>query len=171
MNIRLRSWSAWLAALALVGCALTPSVQPGASMGDVEGRLGKPVDVVKAPDGDTVWQYPKGPYGQFTYMARFGPDQRVKSFTQALTLDNLSKIQKGMTKDEIRLMYGRPAEVHTYRNLNEEAWFYRYQAPVADARIYGVYFDATTSRVKSISDQMDELFNPINWGTGGGPGF
>jgi SmpA / OmlA family len=157
-----------MAVLLLVGCA--PSVQPGASMGDVESRMGKPVDVVKAPDGDTVWQYPKGPYGQFTYMARFGADQRVKSFTQALTLDNFYKIQNGMTKDEIRLMFGRPGEVYTYRNLNQEAWFYRFQAPVAQARIYGVYFDATTSRVQSISDQKDELFDPTNYGTGGGTG-
>jgi len=170
MNIPLHSLGAWLAVLTLAGCA-APSIQPGASMGDVEGRMGKPVDVVKAPDGDTVWQYPKGPYGQFTYVARFGADQRVKSFTQVLTFDNFTKIQKGMTKDEIRLMFGRPAEVHTYRNLNEEAWFYRYQAPVTEPRIYGVYFDATTNRVKSISDQQDELLNPINWGTGGGTGF
>jgi hypothetical protein len=167
MNVSPR-FGASFALLVLAGCAAVPSVQPGASMADVESRLGKPVDVVKAPDGDTVWQYPKGPYGQFTYMARFGADQRVKSFTQALTLANFTKIQTGMTKDEIRLMFGRPAEVRTYRNLNQDAWFYRYQAPVTEARIYGVYFDATSSRVQSISDQTDELFNPINWGTGAG---
>ena len=95
---------ALLAVLALVGCGV-PSIQPGTSMSDVESRLGKPVDIVKAPDGDTVWQYPKGPYGQFTYMARFGADQRVKSFTQALTLDNFAKIQKGMSKDERTFCY------------------------------------------------------------------
>jgi hypothetical protein len=169
MSIPLRLIAVSFAALALAGCA-APSIPPGASMSDVESRMGKPVDVVKAPNGDTVWQYPKGPYGQFTYMASFGADQRVKSFTQALTLDNLAKIQKGMTRDEIRLMFGRPAEVRTYRNLNEEAWFYRYQAPVTQPRIYGVYFDATSGLVRSISDQQDELFNPINWGTGSGSG-
>ena len=169
MNIPLRLVAVSFAAVALAGCA-TPSIPPGAAMGDVESRMGKPVDVVKAPNGDTVWQYPKGPYGQFTYMVTFGGDQRVKNFTQALTFDNFTKIQTGMTKDEIRLMFGRPGEVRTYRNLNQEAWFYRYQAPVTQPRIYGVYFDATSGLVRSISDQQDELFSPINYGTGSGSG-
>ena len=153
-----------LAAVLLAACA--PSVQTGASMGEVQTQLGKPVDIAKAPDGDTLWWYPKGPYGQFTYLARFVADQRVKSFAQVLTLDNFAKIQTGMTKDQIRLMFGPPGESYTYRNLNEDAWFWRYQAPVADARIYGVYFDRTTNRVKSISDQKDELFNPTNMTNG-----
>ena len=170
MNVVLR-FGASLAALALAGCAAmtTPSIAPGASMGDVEAKMGKPVAIVKAPDGDTVWQYPKGPFGQQTYMARFGPDQRVKSFTQALTFDNIAKVQRGMTKDEIRLLLGSPTmEVITYRNLHQEGWSYRYLIPAADNRIFTVLFDTTTGRVQNASDQVDELYQPINWGTGGG---
>jgi len=170
MNVPLRFWSAWLAVLALVGCA-APWIPPGASMGDVEARMGKPAAVVKAPDGDTVWQYPKGPFGQKTYMARFGPDQRVTSFTQALTFDNLAKIQRGMTKEDVRLMLGYPTiPVVTYRNLNQEAWSYRYQIPVSDDRIYTVLFDVSSGVVQTAYDQVDELYRPINWGTGGGSG-
>lgn len=165
-------WS-MLAPLVLAGCAALepPSVPAGASTGDVESRMGKPVAVVRAPDGDTVWQYPKGPFGQQTYMVRFGADQRVKSFTQALTWSNLAKVQNGMPKDEIRLLLGYPTmEVITYRNLNQEAWSYRYQIPVSDDRIYTVLFDVTNGRVVNTNDQVDELYHPINMGTGG-PGF
>jgi hypothetical protein len=174
MNVPLRCSIPWLAVLALAGCASIepPSIPTGASMGDVESRMGKPFSVVKAPDGDTVWQYPKGPFGQQTYMVRFGGDQRVRSFTQALTFSNLAKVQNGMTKDEIRLLLGPSTmEVITYRNLRQEGWSYRYQIPVNDDRIYTVLFDVTTGRVVNTNDQVDELFHPINWGTGGGPGF
>ena len=173
MELPLR-FGASFAAFALAGCAAmsTPSIPAGASMGDVEAKMGKPFAVVKAPDGDTVWQYPKGPFGQQTYMARFGPDQRVKSFTQALTFDNIAKVQRGMTKDEVRLLLGPSTmEVVTYRNLNQEAWSYRYLIPAATNRIFTVLFDVTTSKVQNASEQVDELYEPINWGTGGGPGF
>jgi hypothetical protein len=174
MNLPLRFIVSALAALAFAGCAAmrTPSIAPGASISDVEASMGKPIAVVKAPDGDSVWQYPRGPFGQQTYMVRFGADQRVKSFTQALTFANLAKVQNGMTKDEIRLLLGYPTmEVITYRNLNQEAWSYRYLIPAADNRIFTVLFDVTTGRVRNTNDQVDELFNPINWGTGGGTGF
>ena len=170
MNPPLRFRSSWLAVLlVLVGCAAGPSIQPGASMSDVEARMGKPAAVVKAPNGDTVWQYPKGPFGQQTYMARFGPDQRVASFTQALTFNNLAKIRPGMTKDDVRLLIGSPTiPVVTYRNLNQEGWSYRYQIPVSDDRIYTVLFDASSGLVQTAYDQVDELYHPINWGTGSG---
>ncbi len=62
-------------ALFLAGCAmLSPSISPGASKAEVEAALGKPVDVVTAPGGEVVWQYPRGPVGQTTYMVAFGPD-------------------------------------------------------------------------------------------------
>ena len=49
------------AALLAVACASLepPSFPPGASMSDVESRLGRPPSVVKAPGGETVWQYPR----------------------------------------------------------------------------------------------------------------
>jgi hypothetical protein len=84
-----------LAALFLAGCAALepPSFAPGTGMGEVESRMGKPGNVVKAADGDTVWQYPSGPVGQTTYMVRFGPDQRTRSVYQALTLGQFAKIR------------------------------------------------------------------------------
>jgi hypothetical protein len=67
--------AASLAATLVVGCAALapPSFPPGASMPEVEARMGKPRNVVKAPDGDTVWQYPNGPIGQTTYIVRSAP--------------------------------------------------------------------------------------------------
>ena len=148
------------AALALAGCAALapPSVPPGASMAEVETKLGRPADVVKAPGGGTVWQYPQGPVGQTTYMVAFGADGRATGIRQALTWENFAGIRPGMTRDEIRLVFGRPASTVTYRNLGEEVWSYRYQIPIAGNRIFNVHFDAATGRVRSTSDQEDPLF-------------
>ena len=148
-------------ALLLAACAgLPPSVPPGASKAEVEASLGKPADMVNAPGGEVVWQYPRGPAGQFTYMVAFGADGRAKGVTQALTWENFATIRPGMTRDDIRLRFGRPTTVVTYRNLGEEVWTYRYQIPVATNRLFNVHFDAATGRVRATSEQEDPLFTP-----------
>jgi hypothetical protein len=154
-----------LASLLLAGCAALqpPSVPAGASMKEVEAVLGRPQarDVLAAPGGATEWQYPTGPLGQDTYIVTFGPDGRVAAFRQALTFDNFARIRPDMDRDEIRLMFGRPYTTVVYRNLREEVWSYRYRIPVNDNRIFNVHFDVATGRVRTTSDQRDELFHPF----------
>lgn len=146
-------------ALFITGCAaLSPAIPPGASKSEVEAALGRPVDVVNAPGGEVVWQYPRGPAGQTTYMVAFGADGRAKGLTQALTWENFAGIRPGLTRDEVRLALGRPGGTVAYRNLGEEVWSYRYQIPVSTNRIFNVHFDAATGRVRSTSDQEDPLF-------------
>lgn len=156
------------AALLAAGCASLepPSFAPGASMSDVEARLGRPPSVVKAPGGATVWQYPKGPNGQRTYVADFGPDQRLKRFYQALTIQEFAKIRIGMPEDEIRLLFGPPGETMFFSRMNEQVWSYHYQASWSDNRIFNVHFDASSRAVRSTSDQVDPLLNPWNMGSG-----
>ncbi len=156
------------AALLAAGCASLepPSFAPGTSMSDVEARLGRPPSVLKAPGGETVWQYPKGPNGQRTYMADFGPDQRLKRFYQALTIEQFAKIRIGMPEDEIRLLFGPPGETMFFGRMNEQVWSYHYQASWSDNRIFNVHFDAGTRAVRSTSDQFDPLLNPWNMGSG-----
>ena len=162
MNRRQSPWLA-VAALLVAGCAALepPAFAPGTSMGEVESRMGKPRDVVKAPDGDTVWQYPSGPVGQTTYMVRFGPDQRTRSVYQALTLGQFAKIQPGVPRDEVRLLLGPPGETTFFSRMNEEVWSYRYQASAGDNRIFNVRLDAKSGTVRGTGDQTDLLLNPI----------
>jgi hypothetical protein len=156
--------SLWLAALALLldGCAALgpPSFAPGSAMSDVESRMGKPGNVVKAPDGDTVWQYPTGPLGQTTFMVRFGPDRRTKAAYQALTLLEFAEVKRGITRDQVRLLLGPPGETMLFERMNEEVWSYRYQVSGSDNRIFNVHFDAKTGYVRSTSDQFDPLLSP-----------
>jgi hypothetical protein len=150
--------------LLLAGCAAveSPKFAPGTSMGAVESRLGKPREVVKAPDGDTVWQYPTGPSGQTTYIVRFGPDDRTKAAYQALTVYEFAKVRRGLTRDEVRILLGPPGGTMFFGRMNEEVWSYRYQATASDNRIFNVHFDASTGYVRSTSDQFDPLLSPWN---------
>ena len=152
-----------LAAMLVVGCTslASPSFAPGTAMSTVEARLGKPREVVKAPDGDTVWQYPTGPNGQTTFIVRFGPDDRTKAAYQALTMEEFAKIQRGITRDQARLLLGPPGQTMFFGRMNEEVWSYRYQAAAADNRIFNVNLDAKTGTVRGTSDQTDLLLNPI----------
>ena len=153
-----------LALTVLAGCAsLQPSpLPPGTGMGEVESRMGKPRNVVKAPDGDTVWQYPTGPDGQTTFIVRFGPDDRTKAAYQALRMEEFAKIQRGLTRDQVRLLLGPPGQTMFFSRMNEEVWSYRYQAAASDNRIFNVHFDATSGSVRTTSDQIDPLLNPWN---------
>ena len=154
-----------LAAMVLAACASleAPSFAPGTGMGEVESRMGKPGNVVKAADGDTVWQYPSGPVGQTTYMVRFGPDQRTRSAYQALSLGQFAKIRPGVPRDEVRLLLGPPGQTMFFSRMNEEVWSYRYQAAASDNRIFNVHLDGKTGAVRSTSDQVDPLLNPTNY--------
>jgi hypothetical protein len=150
------------AAAAVAGCAALapPAVPAGASMAQVEAALGRPADVVNQAGGGVVWQYPKGPTGQTTYMVAFAADGRATGVRQALTWENFAGIRAGMTREEIRRDFGRPATVVTYPRLGEEVWSYRYQIPVSTDRLFNVHFDAATRRVRGTSEQEDPFFIP-----------
>ena len=95
-------------------------------------------------------------------MVRFGTDQRTKSVYQAVTFEQFTKIQRGISRDDVRLPLGSPGQTMSFSRMNEEVWSYRYQASASDNRIFNVHFDATTGYVRTTSDQMDPLLNPWN---------
>jgi hypothetical protein len=150
------------ATLGLAGCAAvrSPSFPPGTSMSEVESRMGRPGNVIKTSEGDTVWQYPTGPTGQTTFIVRFGPDQRTKAAYQALTIEQFAKIKRGISRDQVRLLLGPPNETMIFSRMNEEVWSYRYQVSGSDNRIFNVHMDASTGYVRRTSDQVDPLLSP-----------
>ena len=164
MNRSISRFPAVSGALLAAACAslAPPSFPPGTSMSDVESRMGKPPSVVKTPAGGTVWQFPTGPVGQWTYMVDFGPDQRVTSVYQALTEPRFAKIVPGTTtQDDIRLLFGPPGQTMFFSRMNEEVWSYRYQTGASSNWIFNVNFDAKSRIVRSTGQEIDPLFTPI----------
>ena len=164
MNRSISRLPAVAGALLAAACAslAPPSFPPGTSMSEVEARMGKPPSVVKTPAGGTVWQFPTGPVGQWTYMVDFGPDQRVTSVYQALTEARFAKIVPGTTtQDDIRLLFGPPGQTMFFSRMNEEVWSYRYQTGATGNWIFNVNFDAKSRIVRSTGQEIDPLFTPV----------
>jgi hypothetical protein len=94
------------------GCAAMNRTPPavGDPLATVTAKFGPPTAVYPGPDGQ-VLEYATGPFGQYTYMARMGPDGRLASFEQVLTSEKFGTLKIGAaTKDEVLRTLGRPAE-------------------------------------------------------------
>lgn len=102
------------------------SLVPGRSTAaDVEGLMGVPAEKVAAKDGDTVWFYPRQPYGRESYAVRVAPDGRVRSVSQVLTLESAGKLTAGQsTTRDAREVLGPPSRVFRSRLGDRDVWEY-----------------------------------------------
>ena len=130
-------------ALSLGACAGlgAPPPLPGEPRAAVEAKLGRPG--AEYPAGaDSMLEYATGPFGQYTYMARIGPDGRLKSFEQVLTGEKFATIKIGRdTKADVLRTIGRPAETSYLSWQKLEVWSYRYkESGVWDSMMH-VHFD------------------------------
>jgi hypothetical protein len=94
------------------GCAGPGSIVPHRStLEDVRAAMGNPTDVRRAPNGDQLWEFARGPRGTETYLIRADREGRVISVTQLLTQEQFAKIVPNQTtKAEVRELLGRPSE-------------------------------------------------------------
>lgn len=116
-------------ALSLAGCAQfgRPPPQPGDSREAVLTRLGQPTNVY-ADGTDTLLEYAYGPMGQYTWMARLGPDGRLRSYEQVLTSAKFATVKLGKdNKETILRTFGRPTQVTHYASVDGDVWLYRYK--------------------------------------------
>lgn len=128
-----------LVALAIGGCASYSgsSLKPGDStQADTRALMGAPAAVHPGPpDAAFVesWEYPCGPLGRQTYMARFDRQGKLVAIDQVLTVQTVAAIRMGQdTRDDVRRLLGRPAMVYPAR-AGGESW--DYAAYSADGRI------------------------------------
>ena len=118
----LASAAAWL-----TGCAglQPPQATPGQTEAEVVARLGPPTGRYTLPAGGQRLEYATGPYGRTTVMVDLGGDGRVTASQQVLTEANFAKVRHGMSRDEVLLMLGRPAE-KAGEFMNRQTWSWRY---------------------------------------------
>ena len=130
----------FLAGCAGVGPGASPP-QPGEAVDAVVARLGRPTASYPLPDGQEL-EYATGPYGQFTYMARFGPDGRLRSYEQVLTGEKFATIKlNSATKADVLATIGRPAETSRVFLNHYEVWSYRYKEGGVWNSMMHVHFD------------------------------
>ena len=139
------------------GCANFVAISRGVSAPDVEARGGAPGTVWKNADGSEVWEYPMGPTGVQTFMIAFDPDQAVRAVHQVLREEYFSKVNAGMSRDEVRRLLGRPKEVWYFPARDEEVWVWRYFE--VNYRFFNVLFDRSSGIVRTTL-RLDEVFLP-----------
>src|SRR6266480_4279508 len=106
-------------------CASFSAINPGASARQVETLVGAPANVWKNADGSEVWEYPRGPLGGETYMVTLGSDRTAREVHQVLSEEYISKLQVGMSREEVRRLVGRPSHVGFSDFTDEEIWSWR----------------------------------------------
>jgi outer membrane protein assembly factor BamE (lipoprotein component of BamABCDE complex) len=150
-----------LASLFLAACASVASLPPGTSADDVERSMGRPFRVWQEAGGGASWEYPTGPEGKYTYMARMGPDRRLQRVDQVLDDPWFAKVQPGMSVEDIERLLGRPYSVVDFPLKQQTVWAWRYHHNVDD-RCFYVYFDRAERVVTTGS--RDEDREPVGPG-------
>ena len=116
----------------VAGCASEGrGLVPGQSTAaDVEARMGVPADKRPAAGGETVYFYPRLPWGYATYAARIAPDGRLVALEQRLTLENTEQLKVGATRAEQVLdLLGPPHEPMHQKLSGKELWTYPMRIP------------------------------------------
>jgi hypothetical protein len=150
-----------VAALALAGCAglVREAPRPGEPIEAVQAKLGRPTAVYPAPDGQ-VLEYATGPMGQFTWMARLGPDGRLVSYEQVLTGEKFATIKiDAANKEQVLRTVGRPAERSFVAFNNYEVWSYRYKEAGVWNSLMHVHFDRN-GVVRQMLNGPDPMYEP-----------
>jgi outer membrane protein assembly factor BamE (lipoprotein component of BamABCDE complex) len=143
-----------LLAASLAGCANFTAVTSGMPAQQVQAKLGAPETVRKNSDGSEVWEYPGGPFGRQTYMVTVGADRTVREVHQVLNDEYFSRVRAGMSRDEVRRLLGRPAEIMVFGARDEEVWSWRYQQQ--NAMFFNVLFDRSAGTVRT-TQRLEEI--------------
>ena len=77
------------------------------------------------PGGDSVWFYPRQPFGRQSFAVRLGADGVVRGVEQRLTVENVYKIVPGTTQaSAVRELIGPPWRVTRLARQQRDVWEY-----------------------------------------------
>jgi len=149
------------AALLLAACATRPAPLPGETADAVQAKLGTPTSIYVDPDGAArSLEYATGPMGQYTWMARLGPDGRLTAYEQVLTGETFATLKVDQaTKEQVLRTIGRPAERSRVAMKNYEVWSYRYKEAGVWNSMMHVHFDEQ-GVVRQMMNGPDPMYEP-----------
>lgn len=138
-----RSSAVLVVLFGLAACATlsVPPVHPGQTEAEVIARLGRPTHIY--PDvASRVLEYMHGPMGQATELARIGPDGKLVTYEQVLTMQTFATIRVGVAdKNSVLRTIGAPSQTRYYPASRLEEWSYPFKENgIWDSQM-AVYFD------------------------------
>ncbi len=144
--------------LVLTGCAsifTTPS--PDTPVEEVIALKGQPDAEYR--EGDTrLLEWSVGPWAQYAYMARIGPDGRLISYEQVLTREKFGTIQLNRsTKNDVLKTVGHPTETDFLPLIDREVWAYRYKEEGIWNSMMYIYFDKQ-GIVRRMENGLDPMY-------------
>jgi hypothetical protein len=145
--------------LVLSGCA--HMFGPPPTVGDTEAQAiakrGQPSAVYR--DGnDKLLSYAPGYWGQLSYMARIGPDGRLKSFDQVWTFNEFALIKPQVsTRDDVLRIVGAPSWTSTYARVPYTGWNYGYKESGAWNSLMTIYID-NKGLVRGMENGVDSRY-------------
>lgn len=160
---KMNKFATLCAALLLAGCATRTPPNPGDTLDVVEAKLGTPTAVYTDDTGRSL-EYATGPMGQYTWMARLGPDGRLASYEQVLTGEKFATIKIDQaTKEQVLHTLGRPADRSRVAMHDYEVWSYRYKEAGVWNSLMHVHFDQQ-GVVRQMMNGPDPMYEPRDRG-------
>lgn len=143
-----------LSVLIISGCAgySGSTLKPGVSaLPEVIATMGQAAMVWKNPDGSEQLAFPRGPAGTQTFMVYLGPDGKLQRVEQVLDTVHFSRVQPGISKDEVLRILGPSGSRWTqaYTRSNQLAWSWLTCDSWNMQEFFDVMFDLTSGLVRS----------------------
>ncbi len=135
-----------------------PQLAPGTPEADVMSALGAPTHRYR--DGeDQLLEYMHGPWGQSTYMARIGPDGRLKSYEEVLATEKFALLKLGQSnKEDVLRTIGAPSDTSYFARTSLEVWSYPYKESGVWNSVMHVHFD-NQGIVRQLLNTPDSRFD------------
>jgi hypothetical protein len=109
---------AWLA-----GCALFPTIEPGATTeAQILATYGQPSRRWAEADGGATLEYATQPFGNSCFMVTLGPAGRVLNVRDALSDTNLARVEVGMDEVQVSRLLGRHRSEVFFSLSGETVW-------------------------------------------------
>lgn len=119
---------------------------------DVRGVFGVPEMIVEERDGTRTFQYPQGPQGPRTFFATLGADGRLVRVWNVLVPETFARVTPGMSRDDVRLLLGRPGSEQSYPLKRQTAWEWKYIGEMHRDHVFYVMFDEAGKVVSTGSE-------------------
>lgn len=139
-------------------------LEPGKSVArDVEALMGPPAEKLALAGGESVWFYPRNPFGRHTFAVRLAPDGTLRAVEQRLSEEYIAKLIPGVsTVKDVRELLGPPWKVRRFEHQERDSWEWYVRVDHQDPRILVVQYsyDGVVREVMLLRDPILDMPAP-----------